>query len=356
MSSRTRLTAATLHTKAAAINLVGIKHNMSTGVVALVLSMCASACGTKDAALRVANTLSGKVGADSMGAKPADVRSYSMREPGDLVESSAAVISPGQPDIVFTINDSGNDPVLFAMDTLGNLRGRWKIEGASNNDWEAASRGPCTRAAPTINPTSHCLFIGDVGDNGEGRKIVTLYQVPEPLLSRELSRGSLPATKLVFRYPDSPHDVEAMYVGPEGTTYLITKRPLKDVAGALRRSLVFGIPQAAWAGRDTVIATLLDSLQIVPGSSGLRRITDASLSADSRWLAVRTYGQVYVFAVDSTTGRVRNEVAPATCNVEDVESKHGEGIAWFGTGTQLLLTNEGRNAPMHRITCPLPPR
>ncbi|MEO7996082.1 MAG: hypothetical protein ABI852_01490 [Gemmatimonadaceae bacterium] len=314
------------------------------------------ACGSKEAALRAANALSGGVDADSMGAKPTEPHNYPMREPGDLVESSAAVISPALPDVVFTINDSGNDPVLFAMDTSGNLRGRWKIDGASNKDWEAASRGPCTSVAPATTATAYCLFIGDVGDNGAVRKVVTLYQLAEPLLSDGKTAGSIAATRLSFRYPDFPHDVEAMYVGADRTTYLITKRPLKDGSGALRRSLVFAIPASAWLQRDTVVATLVDSLAIVPGSSAWRSITDASLSSDSRLLAVRTYGQVYVFATDSLTGRVLNAIPPTICNIEGVETKRGEGVTWTGNNTQLLLTNEGRNAPMHRITCPLPQR
>lgn len=320
------------------------------------IPLYAGACGAKETASRVADSISGRIDQDSMGAKPTDAHNYAMREPSDLVENSAAVISPAQPDIVFTINDSGNDPVLFAMDTSGNLRGRWMVEGASNRDWEAASRGPCISVEPADNPPSHCLFIGDVGDNGAARKAVIIYQVVEPVLSSEVSAGSIAATRLTFRYPDSPHDVEAMYVGPDRTTYLITKRPLQDANGALRRSLVFAIPPSAWIQRDTVVATLLDSLVVVPGSSSWRSITDASLSTDSRFLAVRTYGQVYIFATDTLTGRVQNSVPPAICNLEGVEDKRGEGVTWMGNNTQLLLTNEGRNAPMHRITCPLPKR
>jgi len=36
----------------------------------------------------------------------------------------------------------------------------------------------------------------------------------------------------------------------------------------------------------------------------MRTITDASLSADSRYVAVRTYGQVFVFDADTATGKV----------------------------------------------------
>lgn len=335
---------------------VGARYNRYALVIACVLPLCLSACGAKESALHLANSASRGIDADSMGAKPENAHNFEMREPSDLVESSAAVISPAQPDLVFTINDSGNDPVLFAMDTLGNLRGRWNVEGASNRDWEAASRGPCISQSTASNTSAYCLYIGDVGDNGAARKAVTLYQVAEPLLPAAMTAGSVAATRLTFRYPDRPHDVEAMYVGPDRTIFLITKRPLKNAFGALRQSLVFTIPPSAWAEPDTVVATLSDSLPIVPGTSEWRNITDASLSTDSRLLAVRTYGQIYVFATDTATGRVQRAVAPAVCNINGVESKRGEGVTWTGNNTQLLLTNEGRNAPMHRITCPLPKR
>lgn len=326
-----------------------------TGIaVALLLT---GACRAGDAPDRVIRASSDSVDADSMGSKPTAVRSVATRGPNDLAESSAAVMSQTQPGVFFTINDSGNDAVLFALDTTGNARGRWQVENATNRDWEAAARGPCVRNSANSAPSSTtCLFVGDVGDNGASRTVVTLYQVDEPNVAAAPSEATLRSDKLVVRYPDRPHDVEAMYVGPDGTTYLLTKRPLKDLAGKGRPSLVFTVPATAWASRDTAVATLLDSLPIVPGSSALRRLTDASLSPDSRLLAVRTYGQVYIFATDSITGRVINSVAPSVCNIANIEGRPGEGITWVGAGPQLLLTREGRNAPIQLLTCPLPQR
>jgi hypothetical protein len=292
-----------------------------------------------------------------MGAKPSAVRELAMREPKDLVESSAAVMSQTQPGVFFTINDSGNDAVLFAQDTAGNSRGHWKVDNATNTDWEAAARGPCLLSSldRAVTATS-CLFLGDVGDNGAVRRTVTLYQVEEPVAKAGSTEGTLRSDKRVFRYPDGPHDVESMYVGPDGTTYLLTKRPLKDATGKLRGSLVFSIPAIDWLRGDTITATLLDSLPIVPGTSAHRNLTDASLSPDSRLLAVRTYGQVYIFVTDSSSGRIINAVAPTICNIEGVEGRPGEGITWTGAGPQLLLTREGRNAPIQIVTCPLPQR
>lgn len=318
---------------------------------------CVAGCGNTELARQLSKSLSDPLQADSMGVKPAGIRFVDTDEPRDLVEMSAAVMSVTNAGVFFTINDSGNDAVLFALDTTGKTRGRWPVTNATNTDWEAASPGPCVRGAgSTPSATPSCLYVGDVGDNGAVRPVVTLYQLDEPKVEPGMNEGPLRAERVVFRYPDAPHDVESMYVGPDGTAYFITKRRLKNSAGVSRPSLVFTLPASVWGRADTVVATLLDSLPIVPGSSPRRTPTDASLSRDARRLAVRTYGQVFTFATDSLTGRVDNTVPPTVCNVEDLEGKPGEGVTWTGSGAELLLTREGRNAPLLFLNCPTPNR
>jgi hypothetical protein len=325
---------------------------------ASALALAAISCTAPGADSRKAAGRTQAAAADSMGALPTAVTTISSFGPPDLLENSALVSSRSQPGVLFTINDSGNEPVLFALDTTGAFRGRWKIREATNRDWEAASRGPCTRwtAADSVRASQSCLFIGDVGDNEAQKASLTVYQLAEPSVSGSAGDGMLPSHALHFRYPDGAHDVEAMYVGPQGTIYLITKRKLKDSAGKLRRALVFSIAPTAWRQRDTAVATLLDSLPIVVGTSFGRQITDASLSHDARFLAVRTYGQVFTFATDTVTGRVRNDVAPAVCNIRQAEGEPGEGVTWLRDRRELLLSREGENAPMVRMTCPLPTR
>jgi hypothetical protein len=317
-----------------------------------MLLLALAACGSDSVMQRKIMAAAHIANPDSMGVMPTAVKRIPVDAPRSLGESSSAVITAAQPDIVFTINDSGNDPELFALDTTGGGRGVWRIAGASNIDWEAMSPGPCATTATAAGARA-CLYIADAGDNSAMRPQASLYRVAEPPTARDGEEGTLPAERLSFRYPDSPHDVEAIYTSNGGDTFLLTKRALKDTQGHLRPSLVFLIPASAW-GQHDVMAQLVDSLAIVPGSARLRQITDASLSHDSRFLAVRTYGQVYIFATDSLSGRVVNSVRPVVCNIQYVERTHGEGIAWFGSGRNLLLDSEGRNAPMHRITCPLP--
>jgi hypothetical protein len=129
---------------------------------------------------------------------------------------------------------------------------------------------------------------------------------------------------------------------------------LADAGGRLRPALVFVLPASAWGATGLVTAQLVDSLPIVPGSAPLRTITDASLSPDAHVLAVRTYAQVYTFATDSLTGRVRGAIPPGVCNIVEFDVWPGEGITWFGRSGKLLLTSEGRDSPMHAVACPMP--
>jgi hypothetical protein len=198
------------------------------------------------------------------------------------------------------------------------------------------------------------VYIGDVGDNEAERLSHAIYRVMEPAAQQRGFVGSVPADRLVYRYSDQPHDVEAMYVAPDGATYLITKRRLLGPGKRPRPALVFRIPASAWQSGADAIAVLVDSLPIVPGSAPGRQITDAALSPDAHWLAVRTYAQVFVFATDSTTGRVRGAIPPAACNIVSLGRMQGEGVTWFGRSGKLLLTSEGRTSPMFAIDCPMP--
>jgi len=292
---------------------------------------------------------------DSMGVVPTNPLRIRTEARADLVENSAATLSRTQPGVFFTINDSGNDPMLFALDTTGADRGAWRVLGARNADWEAASVGPCGVASPTDTMPPHdCVYIGDVGDNSASRSSRTIYRVREPDAQQRGVTGTLLAQHLTFRYEDEPHDVEAMYVAPNADTFLLTKRRLLTVRNRRRPSLVFRIGASEWAADTTVVAQLVDSLPIVPGSAPMRQITDAALSPDGHLLAVRTYAQVYVFQTDSSTGRVRGAIPPSICNIVPLGRWQGEGVAWFGRSGKLLLTSEGQGSPMFAVDCPMP--
>jgi hypothetical protein len=261
-------------------------------------------------------------------------------------------MSVRQQGVFFSINDSGNDALLFALDTTGADRGVWRVLGSSNVDWEATAIGSCGARQP-----ASCIYIGDTGDNDAIYPSRTIYRVAEPdaLPAGNKARlGMVRADALQFRYEDRPHDVEAMYVPPNGDVVLITKRPLIVRLGHYREALVFRLSSSAWGSSTTAVATLVDSLPIVPGSAPFRLITDAALSPDAKHLAVRTYSQVYIFATDSLTGAINHAVAPSVCDVTTLSEYQGEGVSWVNTAGRLAFTSEGKRAPLHIANCSLP--
>lgn len=314
--------------------------------VALVVASCDRAPGSER---RIVSRYYAST--DSMGATPTELSIVPGAGPADLVENSAAAMSMTQPGILFTINDSGNDPLLFALDTLGRDRGVWRVANASNVDWEAASVGPCSG-----DTADWCVYIGDVGDNEARHRSRKIYRVAEPRAKepRSAQRESLEAERLTFEYPNGPQDVEAMYVARNADVILIAKRPRLDAARKPLPALVYRIPASAWKEKGRIVAELVDSLPIVPGSAPFRVITDAALSPDARHLAVRTYMQLYVFATDSATGRLNHDMAPAICNLLTVDEVQGEGVTWADNRGRFVFTTEGNRAPIALANCPLP--
>ena len=54
------------------------------------------------------------------------------------------------------------------------------------------------------------IYIGDIGDNAAVRPSIVVYRVTEPALTAK----SVNATTFTLRYPDGPHDAEALMVDP----------------------------------------------------------------------------------------------------------------------------------------------
>jgi hypothetical protein len=242
-----------------------------------------------------------------------------------LSESSAAAASRAQPGVIWTLNDSGNSPWLYAVDTAGRSLGTFRVMGAGNFDWEALTLSPC--------PTGSCLIIGDTGDNLEVRPSVTLYRVPEPTVSASAAgvlTPTAPADTMVIRYPDGAHDNEAIYADSVGNIYFVTK-------GRSKGMLLFRLPASAWASGSSAVLERVDSLPITPDIKIGHWVSDAALSPDGRRVAVRTYSAVFFFAVGAD-GRLTPDEG-RECFFGSTLEPQGEGVTWLDN-ERLLLTSE----------------
>ena len=255
-----------------------------------------------------------------------------------LRESSGVIASRRHLGLLWTLNDSGGDPVLFFTDTTGAALGTYPVRGASNVDWEALGRGTCGDAV--------CLVIGDTGDNSERRSMVRLYRMVEPDTAAVAKSGvGPPVESLGVGYPDGPHDVEALYVEPDGAVVLVTK-------GRHGGILTFRVSASAWGTGRTATATRLDSLPIAPSLTTGRVVTDAAISPDGQLVAVRTYRDVSFFRRDAA-GRLHPDPARPVCDIAGLEPQ-GEGVDWWDQST-LVLSSErvGRSAgTITLLRCP----
>jgi len=261
----------------------------------------------------------------------------------DLSEASGIVPSTRQSNTFWSQNDSGNDPDLFAYDSTGASLGVVHVHGAKNTDWEAVSIGPCAE--------SSCLYIADVGDNNAQRPVVTMWRVPEPLST---DTATPPANALRFSYPQGPRDVESMWIGPDTTIWLISKRPLFAPGGTARPAQLYKLPAALWSQSGVQMATLVDSLPITPRvADDFGWPNDAALSPPdslrTRKVAVRTSDRVYIFAADTISGRPG--ALEHVCRVDLLNERQGEGVTWL-PDRRLMFISEGRRSPLHVGRCP----
>lgn len=260
-----------------------------------------------------------------------------------LIEASGVVRSTREANVFWSQNDSGNDEFIFAYDSTGQALGGIRIANAKNRDWEAIALGPC--------PTGSCLYIGDVGDNLARRSTVRLFRVPEPLSTDTVSRA---AEQLEFRYVDGARDVEAMWVGADSGVYFVTKRPARDSASRLEPARLYTIKPQPWDGSAVATASFVDTLPITPGTGSQQSwITDAAISGpDStgrRLIAIRTYGDVYVFLADTTGSRPAGLLG--RCSLRALRGSNGEGVTFLQDG-RLLFNSEGDRARLYSGRCP----
>lgn len=242
-----------------------------------------------------------------------------------LAESSGVTASHRRPGIYWTHNDSGDGPFLYTTDSLGTDLGRLRIEGASAIDWEDISGGACTRSQ------GYCLFIADIGDNNARRPFVTIYVVPEPeppAATADTARTAAAEDTIVLRYPDHPHDAEALAV-LGGWLYIVTK----DRTGS---PVLYRSPARVSGPR------VMTAVTVLPMATGLLRgrlVTGAALAPDGRVLVVRTYVSLHFFAMNDGTPAPLTD--PDGVVIPVIEAQ-GEGVCFDEQGRLILVGERGR--------------
>ena len=239
-----------------------------------------------------------------------------MVEVPGLHEASGLAISRRVPGRLWTHNDSGQ-PVLFALDSRGSVTGQVRLTGADVVDWEAIAVGPCGSGS--------CIYVADIGDNNAARSRVTIYRLPEP----EAASGTA-AVADVFHatYPDGSHDAEALLVAGDGRLYIVTKGETGPIG-------VYRFPPELTSGATARLERVGEPSAKPDAAS---RITDAAVSPDGQWAALRTKSSLTFYrAADLLAGQWR---AATRVDLTPLKEPQGEGVA-IGGDNMVFLAGEG---------------
>jgi hypothetical protein len=141
-----------------------------------------------------------------------------------LTETSGLVASRNNNGVLWTHNDVGDPPRIYAISTSGEFLGSYNLSNATHVDYEDIALGP------GLVTNLQYLYVGDIGDNKSVRSDIAIYQVPEPAVY--LRQATNPPTinlkglrKIALRYPDGAHNAEAMLVDPlTGDIIIATKQ------------------------------------------------------------------------------------------------------------------------------------
>lgn len=257
-----------------------------------------------------------------------------------VVESSGLAASRLTAGAYWTHNDDGS--FIYAFDTRGNSLGVFRVAGALARDWEDIATGPGPQRDKSY------LYIGDIGDNNSSRNEVVVYRVAEPALTtatRNFTKSqpgpTEPAEAIRLRYPDGPHDAEALLVHPvTGHIYIVTKVVIANPE-------VYEAVPPFTAGKP-ITMTRIGPVSVPSLFGGV--ITGGAISPDGRRVALCDYFQGYELTLPTRSANFNDIWKQRMIGFDLGKRKQGEAISYRLDGKALLATSEGKNSPIIQVT------
>lgn len=248
----------------------------------------------------------------------------------------------------FYHNNDGTEPNFLVTARDGGNPRRITVEGFDAVDVEDITIGPCGRQT--------CLFLADVGDNASRRSSVQIAIIEE---QREFPASVKPRAIVTARFPDAPHNSEAVAVHPSGDLFLVTKAGSgigRSGAAVLYRlsaaQLAAGGTQTFELRGEIPVPTLIDR-----GIPARQVVTAMDIAPDGSRLLLLTYDFLLELALDpagplpaATAWRegITHRVASIQALIQ------AEAVAYDEDGRSVIYSSEsvlGSSAPVMRQRC-----
>jgi len=266
-----------------------------------------------------------------------------------LVELSGLAASTRYPDTLWAHNDSGHSTSVFAFDSKGTDLTRLDLPEAANSlDIEDMAL------------TDGSIYLADIGDNQANRQQVQILRFDEPSPSEPTGSTVSDFDIVTLSYPDHPHDAEAFLVDTDGSLVIITKEADPDDIARVEPSQIFvadtpvqwgSSQQLRHAGSlDLSLAYQAnpDARQSLFTFGNLKRlVTGADLRHDGKVVAVRNYGNVWLFERPSNAS-IADALQTTPCEAPVPSEAQGEAVAFlYPDSNDVVTVSEGSNPPIN---------
>jgi hypothetical protein len=224
----------------------------------------------------------------------------------DALKEVSAIEKDLWSNTYWVIEDSGNSNTLFQLNAKGKIISSIEISNAKNKDWEDLSMD-----------TSGHIYIGDIGNNNEKRKVFQIYKVHH----NDLTKPSAIAEIIEFTFPDGhkTKDMEGFFIFSDHF-YVFTKEA--------KHFSVLKVPNSP--GRHS--AELVNTFNLKGKDN---KITSAAISPDRSSIVLLNHDKLWKLSGFETDDFFSGKI-------ECIDFKHTsqkEGIG-FGSNVKVYITDE----------------
>jgi hypothetical protein len=193
-------------------------------------------------------------------------------------EASGLDASSISKDVLFTHNDSGGEPKVFAININGKFLGSINLNDLTNRDWEDITIG----SGP--DPSKEYIYIGEIGDNNSQYEIKYVYRFIEPTFLSSQSPKDVSISqvdKLSFVYPDGKRDAETLMLDPLTKDLIIVSKRETNV-----NVYRWKYPQSI--GK-------VDTLKLI-STLNMSSIVGGDISSNGKEIIIKNYNQIYYWS------------------------------------------------------------
>ncbi|AWW30133.1 hypothetical protein DN752_08365 [Echinicola strongylocentroti] len=235
-----------------------------------------------------------------------------------LKEASGLAASREYDNMLYTHNDSGGEPVVYKLDSVGRVKGEINLEGTRNRDWEDIAVGPDASGDKSY------VFVGEIGDNDGKYPSISLLRFEEPV--EDSTSISVKPHKTKLTYPDGPRDAETLMVDPwNGDVYIVSKR---DSSNVLYR---------APADKLDDEEVELEPLQKLP----ITMSVGGDISPDGKEIIIKNYWVIYHWTRKEGES-IAEALSRSPMQLPYVPEPQGEALTFSKNGSSFFSLSEER--------------